>query len=83
MSYVLEAAEAQIPVIVLDRPNLSPACIPRAIWSKRFSPLSAGTIPNRTAMTIGEAALLFNDAFGIGAELHVVPPKDGAGRCGG
>ena len=30
-------------------------------------------IPMRHGMTIGELARLFNDAFGIGAELDVVP----------
>ncbi|HLS91544.1 MAG TPA: DUF1343 domain-containing protein [Limnochordia bacterium] len=75
MSYVLEAAaEAQIPVIVLDRPNPITGLHPEGnlVEEGFFSFVGGHPIPNRTAMTIGEAALLFNDAFGIGAELHVV-----------
>ena len=78
MSYVLEAAaEAQIPVIVLDRPNPITGLHPEGnlVEEGFFSFVGGHRIPNRTAMTIGEAALLFNDAFGIGAELHVVPAQ--------
>jgi len=69
------AARHGVPVIVCDRPNpingmdvegeiLRPEC---ASFVGQFA------IPLRHGMTIGELARLFNDAFGIRAELHVVP----------
>jgi len=76
LSYVMEAArEADIPVVVLDRPNpigglaiegpvLDPAL---ASFVGRFP------IPVRHGMTTGELARLFRDAFSIGGDLRVVP----------
>jgi len=76
LSYVMEAArEADIPVVVLDRPNpiggvavegpvLDPAL---ASFVGRFP------MPVRHGMTTGELALLFRDAFAIGGDLRVVP----------
>lgn len=76
MSYVLEAAaEAGIRAIVLDRPNPITGLYPEGnlVEEGFFSFVGDHPIPNRTGLTIGESALLFNEAFGIGAELHVVP----------
>jgi len=76
LSYVMEAArEADIPVVVLDRPNpigglavegpvLDPAM---ASFVGRFP------LPVRHGMTTGELARLFRDAFSIGGDLRVVP----------
>ena len=72
---VMRAAKrAGIPVVVADRPDplgglhvegpvLDPAL---ASFVGQFP------IPIRHGMTLGELATLFNTAFGIGAELHVV-----------
>lgn len=76
LSYVLEAArEADIPVVVLDRPNpigglavegpvLDPAM---ASFVGRFP------LPVRHGMTTGELACLFRDTYSIGGDLRVVP----------
>ncbi len=76
LSYMMEAArEADIPIVVLDRPNpigglavegpvLDPAC---ASFVGRFP------LPVRHGMTTGELASLFRDAFAIGGDLRVVP----------
>jgi uncharacterized protein YbbC (DUF1343 family) len=63
-----------VPVIVCDRPN------PIGGEDVEGAPLVPGfesfvgqfPIPMRHGMTIGELARLFNDAFGIGANLEVV-----------
>jgi uncharacterized protein YbbC (DUF1343 family) len=64
-----------VPVIVCDRPN------PIAGVAVEGPMLAAGyesfvgqfQIPMRHGLTIGELARLFNDHFGIGAALEVVP----------
>ncbi|MFC1886347.1 exo-beta-N-acetylmuramidase NamZ domain-containing protein [Thermodesulfobacteriota bacterium] len=78
MSYCLEAARRfNKKVVVLDRPNpinglmcegnvLSPEC---ASFVGRYR------IPMRHGLTIGELARLFNDYFGIGCDLEVIPMK--------
>ena len=69
------AARLQLPVVVCDRPNpiggdliegatLDPSC---ASFVGQFP------IPLRHGLTIGEAARLFNEEFGLGADLTVVP----------
>jgi uncharacterized protein YbbC (DUF1343 family) len=69
------AARHGVRVVVCDRPNpvggdevegnlLQPAC---ASFVGQFP------IPLRHGMTIGEIARLFNEAYGIGASLDVVP----------
>jgi uncharacterized protein YbbC (DUF1343 family) len=76
LSYVMEAAGAAgIPVVVLDRPNPiggveveGPVLVPDlASFVGRFP------LPVRHGMTIGELARLFQGAFGITADLRVVP----------
>ena len=76
LSYCLEAAaKYDVRVLVLDRPNpingidtegnlLAPDC---RSFVGRFP------IPMRHGLTIGELAVLFNDHFGIGCNLEVVP----------
>jgi uncharacterized protein YbbC (DUF1343 family) len=69
------ARKHSVKVIVCDRPNpiggtevegitLEPGC-------ESFVGLFA--IPTRHGMTIGEIARLFNEHFGIGADLEVIP----------
>jgi uncharacterized protein YbbC (DUF1343 family) len=75
MANCLVAAKKHgIPVIVCDRPNPiggdlveGPMLVP---GFESFVGLYA--LPMRHGMTIGELARLFNDTFGIGAELEVV-----------
>jgi uncharacterized protein YbbC (DUF1343 family) len=76
LSYVMEAArEADLPVVVLDRPNpiggsrvegpvLDPAM---ASFVGRFP------LPVRHGLTTGELAYLFRDVFAIGGDVRVVP----------
>jgi len=68
------AARHGVPVIVCDRPNPIGG---NAVEGARLQPgwesfVGQFPIPMRHGMTIGELAVLFNDAFGIGASLEVV-----------
>jgi len=69
------AARHGLPVVVCDRPNpiggdqVEGASLQTA-WS---SFVGQYPIPMRHGMTIGELARLFNQAFGIGATVEVVP----------
>ncbi|MFZ7126931.1 MAG: exo-beta-N-acetylmuramidase NamZ domain-containing protein [Desulfobacterales bacterium] len=76
LSYCLETARSTgRRVLVLDRPNpvggvhLEGSLL-EAEWA---SFVGRYPIPMRHGLTIGEISLLFNRAFGIGAELDVVP----------
>lgn len=69
------AAEEDIPFVVLDRPN---AIGGELVQGNVLEPEHATfvglyPVPMRHGMTPGELARLFNDHFGVGAELHVVP----------
>jgi uncharacterized protein YbbC (DUF1343 family) len=68
-------ARLRVPVIVCDRPNPIGGT---AVEGPMLDPAYASfvgqfPIPMRHGMTIGELARLFNDGFGIGAALEVVP----------
>jgi uncharacterized protein YbbC (DUF1343 family) len=69
------ASRRQVPVIVCDRPNpINGADIEGPMLVPGFeSFVGLYPIPMRHGMTIGEIARLFNDHFGIGAELEVIP----------
>jgi uncharacterized protein YbbC (DUF1343 family) len=76
MSYCLEvAAQLGKPVVVLDRPNpiggrlVEGNCLDPA-WR---SFVGRYPLPMRHGLTMGELALMFNQEFGIGARLEVVP----------
>lgn len=71
------AKRAGIPVVVLDRPNpLGGVQVEGPVLEPEYASfVGQFPIPVRHGMTIGELARLFNDAFAIGAELHVVPVK--------
>jgi uncharacterized protein YbbC (DUF1343 family) len=83
LSLAMRAArEANIPFVVLDRPNplggervggAIPAMIPPERADSCGAIASIHPIPTRHGMTIGELALLFNSEFGIGCRLTVVP----------
>jgi uncharacterized protein YbbC (DUF1343 family) len=69
------AARAGVPVIVCDRPNpIGGLGVEGPVLHRGFeSFVGLFPIPLRHGMTIGELARLFNEAFGIGAALDVVP----------
>lgn len=69
------AARAGLPVIVCDRPNpIGGVEIEGPMLKPGFeSFVGLFPIPLRHGMTIAELARLFNDHFGLGATLEVVP----------
>lgn len=71
------ARRAGIPVVVLDRPNpIGGVLIEGPVLEPEYASfVGQFPIPVRHGMTLGELARLFNQEFGIGAELHVVPIK--------
>ncbi len=66
-------AEADLPVIVLDRPNPQGGEVVEGPLAEPayFSLIAPAAFPARYGLTIGEAACWLNHA--IGADLHVVP----------
>jgi uncharacterized protein YbbC (DUF1343 family) len=72
---MMVARETGIKVVVLDRPNPigGKALEGNLLKPEYTSFVGMYPIPMRHAMTIGELALLFNDGFGIGCDLEVVP----------
>jgi uncharacterized protein YbbC (DUF1343 family) len=79
MSYAMEAAaEVGIPFVVLDRPNpINGVSMEGNIHDPKFkSFVGLHPIPIRHGMTVGELALLFNEEFGINADLNVVKMKN-------
>jgi len=78
LSYCLEAARRfGKKIIVLDRPNPING---RTLEGNCLSPEYASfvgryPIPMRHGLTVGELARLFNEHFGIGCDLTVVPMK--------
>ncbi len=76
LSYCMEAArEYGKEIIVLDRPNpLGGRCVEGGCLKPEWASfVGRYPIPMRHGLTIGELALLFNRAFGIGCRLHVIP----------
>jgi len=75
LGYVMEeAAKAQRPVFVLDRPNpIGGLEVDGPITdTDKFSFTAYHTIPVRHGMTVGELAKLFNKERNIGCDLRVV-----------
>jgi uncharacterized protein YbbC (DUF1343 family) len=75
MAYCLRACGRHgVPVIVCDRPNpINGVAIEGAMLRKGFeSFVGLFPIPMRHGMTIAELARLFNEEFGLGAQLEVV-----------
>ncbi len=76
MALAMEAAREQgIPFIVLDRPNpIGGVAVEGSVLDPAFATfVGMYPIPTRHGMTVGELARLFNEEFGIGADLTVVP----------
>ncbi|MCL2012067.1 MAG: DUF1343 domain-containing protein [Cystobacterineae bacterium] len=69
------AAEAGLKFCVLDRPNpLGGVAVQGNLVQPGFTSfVGMYPLPTRHGMTVGELALLFNQHFGIGCELEVVP----------
>jgi len=68
------AAEHGVPFVVLDRPNpINGVHVEGNLLEPEFSTfVGMYPIPVRHGMTAGELARMFNDHFGIGADLSVV-----------
>jgi len=76
MSYCLEAAkEFDKKVLVLDRPNPISGSITEGncLTSECTSFVGRYPIPMRHGLTMGELALLFNNEYGIGCDLEIIP----------
>ena len=88
MANCLRAAQTHdVPVVVCDRPNpIGGAVVEGPVLQSGYeSFVGQFPIPLRHGMTIGELARLFNEQFGIGAELTVsglegMGPGDVSGR---
>ncbi len=75
MAYAMEAAaENDIEIIVLDRPNpISGLNVQGPVLDPDYSSfVGLYPIPQRHGMTVGELALLFNKEFDINADLNVI-----------
>lgn len=78
MSFCLEKAKQfGKKVIVLDRPNPISGSLTEGncLFSDWASFIGRYPIPMRHGLTIGELAMLFNNYFGIGCDLEVIPMK--------
>jgi uncharacterized protein YbbC (DUF1343 family) len=78
MAYVMEsAAAAGKEVWILDRPNpIGGTLVEGPVLDPKFkSFVGLYPIPERHGMTVGELARMFNDRFGIGAKLKVIPMR--------
>jgi uncharacterized protein YbbC (DUF1343 family) len=78
MAYAMAAcARDHVEMIVLDRPNPIGGELVEGNLIERSHRSFVGLypIPNRHGMTVGELARLFNEEFGIGCGLTVVPMK--------
>ncbi|MBI3998252.1 MAG: DUF1343 domain-containing protein, partial [Armatimonadetes bacterium] len=71
------ARRARKPAVVLDRPNpMGGLTVDGPVLEPQFrSFIGLYPIPYVYGMTIGELALLYNNQFGIGADLTVIPMK--------
>ena len=71
---MVACARAGVPFVVLDRPNpLGGVDVEGNMLDPAFASfVGLFPIPVRYGLTIGELARLFNEQFGIGADLHVV-----------
>ncbi|HWZ59390.1 MAG TPA: DUF1343 domain-containing protein [Gemmatimonadaceae bacterium] len=79
MVYALRAAgRMHVTVIVLDRPNpitghhVEGPVLDTALPDRAYA---LGPMPLRHGLTMGELALIYNDAAKVRADLHVVPAR--------
>ncbi|MEO9171181.1 MAG: DUF1343 domain-containing protein [Candidatus Baltobacteraceae bacterium] len=77
MAYAMESAKEHGKEIwILDRPNPLGDTLEGPVLEPEFSSfIGLYPIPMRHGMTVGELARLFNDRFGIGAKLRVIPMR--------
>ena len=78
MAYVMQSAQKYGKSIwVLDRPNpIGGARVEGPVLDPHYASfIGLYPIPERHGMTIGELARLFNEQFGIGADLRVIPMR--------
>jgi uncharacterized protein YbbC (DUF1343 family) len=76
LSYVMETArDVGIPVIVLDRPNpIGGVQLEGPVLEPAMSSfVGRYPLPVRHGMTTAELARLFNEDFGIGCDLRIIP----------
>ena len=76
MAYAMQSArELNIPFVVFDRPNpVGGEQVEGGLLQTAYSSfIGLYPIPIRHGLTVGELARLFNEEFGIGAKLTVVP----------
>ncbi|NLJ75250.1 MAG: DUF1343 domain-containing protein [Firmicutes bacterium] len=73
--YILKGAKPfGLPIFVLDRPNpLGGQIVGGNLLEEEYISFVGGPIPIRYGLTIGELAHYFNEVYGIGAQLTVVP----------
>jgi len=79
MKYAMEAAaQAKLPFIVLDRPNLinGTAVEGPVLDADLLSFIGCSRIPLRHGMTMGELARWYNGEDHVNADLEVVPMKN-------
>lgn len=74
---LIAAKRCRVKVIVCDRPNpIGGDAVEGPMLAPGYeSFVGMYSIPMRHGMTIGELGKLFNEHFGIGADLHVVPMR--------
>jgi uncharacterized protein YbbC (DUF1343 family) len=78
MAHAMEAgARDGVEIIVLDRPNPigGEQVEGNLVEGSHRSFVGLYPIPNRHGMTVGELARLFNEEFGIGCKLTVIPMR--------
>ena len=76
MAYAMQSArEMNIPFVVFDRPNpVGGEQVEGGLLQPAYSSfIGLYPIPVRHGLTVGELARLFNEEFGIGVKLTVVP----------
>jgi len=76
LASVLRAAKREgMSVVVLDRPNpIGGTLVEGPVLEPKYASfVGMFQIPIRHGMTIGELARLFNQEYGIGATLHIIP----------
>ncbi len=79
MALSMQAAKKKgIPFVVFDRPNpIGGEIVEGALLDSAFkSFVGMYPIPARHGLTVGELAKLFNEKYGIGAELIVIPARN-------
>ena len=72
------AGQHGVKVIVCDRPNpINGVDVEGNRLDERFTSfVGQYPIPMRHGMTVGELALMFNEVYRLGADLHVVPMEN-------